>query len=97
MLNVSSPVFVLSLSFCIALAARLSFNFAHDNLIPSNIHVVWGKWSRRRSGNIFPVQIKVAVVASAPYMAEIASVLHGASEMCANGGKRSQISTRSSN
>jgi hypothetical protein len=45
----------------------------------------------------FAVKIKVAVVARAPDMPEISSVLNDASEMCADCSKRSQISAGDSN
>src|SRR5437870_1477628 len=59
-----------------------------NNLVVSNVYRVRQKRLRRRTGNIFSVQIKHAAVARAHDLFFIGIVLNSAVEMRTTGGKR---------
>ena len=60
---------------------------ARDDLIAPHIHNVLLERLWRRPLDIFPVQVKVAVVAGAPDLADIRTVLHDTREVGANGAE----------
>lgn len=74
-----------------------SYCFAHHHTISTHIDSIllqrFGGWA----GDVFAVQVKMAVVTGTPDMAEVSSVLDDAGEVGADGSKGSEASFRSSN
>src|SRR5207247_352422 len=66
----------------------LTLHSRDNNLVVSNVRRIRQKRLRRRTGNIFPVQIKHAAVARAHDLFFIGIVLNSAVEMRTTGGKR---------
>lgn len=71
--------------------------FAHHDTIGTHIYFILFQRSGRRTADVFSVKIKMTVVASAPYVRQIGSVLDYASQVSADGSKGPEVSRCSPN
>src|SRR5690242_384266 len=71
----------------IGLKSGLPLSADYD-FIATDVHLVGFQWTRRRAGDIAPIEVVHAIVAGAPDLVKIVAILHGAAEVRANGGER---------
>src|SRR6266542_3735898 len=77
-----------------ALTGPTSGALAHHDLVSAHVHDEAVERARGRALDVLAVQIVVPVVAGAPDMAHVGTVLHGAVEVRAHRGEGAQLAGR---